>query len=198
MAKDKVILTDCDGVLLDWQVKFDTWVQRQGYRFRENYRSHYGIDQQLDISKETAHDLIARFNRGSDFEHLPPWRDSVDVVRRMHSQGWRFVVITTAGLHPWTWGLRRSNLDRVFGEGIIEELHVLELHGDKGVKLIDYQDSGYHWIEDKPANADLGFDYGLQPVLMNTEFNRNSIGNWPRVNTWKEIEHLANLAGCYI
>lgn len=102
-------------------------------------------------------------------------------------------MITTAGLDPWTWGLRRSNLDRVFGEGIIQELHVLELHGDKGVKLRDYTDSGFYWIEDKPANANLGFRYGLRPVLMSTEFNKNIQGVWPRVNTWKEIESLIHV-----
>lgn len=190
--ESKTILTDCDGVLLDWQSKFDAWVQRQGYRFRENYLSAYGIDEQLGITKHQAHDLIARFNCGSDFESLSAWRDSVEVVKRLHDQGWRFVVITTAGLHPWTWGLRRSNLDRVFGKGVIQELHVLELHGDKGAKLQDYTDSGFYWIEDKPANANLGFRYGLRPVLMNTEFNKNIQGSWPRVNNWKEIESLIN------
>lgn len=189
---DKVILTDCDGVLLDWQTKFDRWVQRQGYRFKENYLGNYGIDEQLSISKSEAHDLIARFNRGSDFESLGPWRDSVEVVQRLHGQGWRFVVITTAGLHPWTYGLRQRNLDRVFGEGVISELHILELHGDKSITLKDFANTNCLWIEDKPSNAELGYKFGLRPLLMNTTFNLTSATTVPRVNNWTEIEAMLN------
>ncbi len=188
---DKIILTDCDGVLLDWESKFETWVTRLGYHYVPHARSRYGMHEQLGISSDEASSLIARFNSGSDFESLAPWRDSVEVVRRMHSQGWKFIVITTAGLHPWTWGLRRSNLDRVFGTGVIEELHVLELHGDKGKKLQDYKDSGLYWIEDKPSNAELGYRYGLKPLLMDTSFNKN-VTSVPRVNSWLEIERIVN------
>lgn len=189
---EKVILTDCDGVLLDWESKFDPWCERQGYRFHRDSHSYYSISEQLRISQKEGHDLIARFNSGSDFESLPPWRDSVEVVQRMHSQGWKFVVITTAGFHPWTYGLRRSNLDRVFGPGVIEELHILELHGDKGVKLKDYANSGLYWIEDKCSNAELGYKYGLRPLLMTTTFNWNVVSTVPRVNTWTEIEAIVN------
>ena len=31
MNKDKVILVDCDGVLLDWEYSFDYWMKRHGY-----------------------------------------------------------------------------------------------------------------------------------------------------------------------
>ena len=189
---DKIVLTDCDGVLLDWESKFATWVQRQGYQYRPENRVYYDIGQQLGISTEEGSNLIARFNCGSDFEHLEPWRDSVDVVRRLHSQGWRFIVITTAGQHPWTWGLRRSNLDRVFGQGVIDELHVLPLHGDKGVKLKDFENSNLYWIEDKPSNAELGYEYGLRPLLMTTEHNKDKISNVQRVNNWLEIERILN------
>ncbi len=189
---DKIVLTDCDGVLLDWESKFATWVQRQGYQHRPENRVHYDIGQQLGISAKEGSNLIARFNSGNDFEHLEPWRDSVEVVCRLHSQGWRFIVITTAGQHPWTWGLRRSNLNRVFGQGVIDELHVLPLHGDKGIKLKDFENSNLYWIEDKPSNAELGHKYGLRPLLMNTEHNKNINSNIQRVNNWLEIERILN------
>lgn len=189
---DKIVLTDCDGVLLDWESKFKIWVQRQGYQYKPDSHVFYDIGQQLGITKQAGSDLIERFNCGSDFEHLEPWRDSVEVVRRLHGQGWKFIVITTAGLHPWTWGLRRSNLDRVFGPGVIDELHVLPLHGDKGVKLKDFENSNLLWVEDKPSNAELGFKYGLRPLLMNTDHNRNTNVNVQRVNNWLEIERILN------
>ena len=189
---DKIILTDCDGVLLDWEAKFEVFAKRLGYNFKANYSSTYSIGDQLGITHEESHDLIAKFNSCSDFESLGPWRDAKPVVQKLAEEGWRFIVITTAGDHPWTHGLRWSNLERVFGENVFKSLHVLPMHGDKGVELVNYKDSGYLWIEDKADNAELGFKYGLRPVLMNAPYNMSYNANMPRVNTWEDIYRIIN------
>ena len=88
--------------------------------------------------------------------------------------------------------MRRKNLDAVFGAGAIDELYVLPLNGDKGVELVKYQDSGLFWLEDKPSNAELGYKYGLRPLLMSTFHNRGYEGGVWRVNTWKEIYGIIN------
>ena len=36
--KDKVILTDCDGVLLDWVYSFDNYMKEHGYTGARNWR----------------------------------------------------------------------------------------------------------------------------------------------------------------
>lgn len=188
-----MILTDCDGVLLDWESKFETFATRLGFKFKDNYASTYSIGDQLGVSHEVSHDLIAKFNSSSDFESIEPWRDSVKFVKQLYSEGWSFVVITTAGLHPWTKGLRQSNLDRVFGQGVISELHVLELHSDKGTSLVNFKDSGLYWIEDKPSNAVLGYNYGLKPLLMDNPHNKSfNDGHLPRVNSWEDIYRIVN------
>jgi len=184
---DKILLTDCDGVLLDWESKFEVFAVRLGYRFKDNYANTYSIGDQLGISHQESHDLIAKFNASSDFESIPAWKDSVDGIAKFKADGWKIVIITTAGLHPWTYGLRQSNLNKVFGEGAIDELYVLELHGDKGIELAKYKDSGFYWIEDKPSNAELAYRYGLKPLLMNNPHNSSYNGKLIRVNTWKEI-----------
>lgn len=184
------MLTDCDGVLLDWEAKFEVFAQRLGYRFKDNYANTYSIGDQLGISHQESHDLIAKFNASSDFESLAPWRDSVTGITKLKGDGWKVIVITTAGLHPWTYGLRKSNLDRVFGDGTIDELYVLELHGDKGIELEKYKDSGFYWIEDKPSNAELGFKYGLRPLLMDNPHNMSYNGNLPRVQSWEDIYNI--------
>jgi uncharacterized HAD superfamily protein len=189
---EKILLTDCDGVLLDWEAKFETFARRLGYRFKDNYINTYSIGEQLGISHEESHKLIARFNCGSDFESLGPWKDSVEGIAQLKTDGWKIIVITTAGLHPWTYGLRLSNLNKMFGEGAIDELYVLELHGDKGQVLKNYQDSGFYWVEDKPSNAELGYKYGLKPLLMNNPHNMSYASNITRVDTWKEIYGIIN------
>lgn len=189
---DKVLLTDCDGVLLDWEAKFETFATRLGHKFKDNYANTYSIGDQLGITHEESHNLIAKFNSGSDFESLGPWRDSVAGISKLKNAGWKIIVITTAGLHPWTYGLRKSNLEKVFGEGAIDELYVLDMHGDKGEILKNYQDSGYFWIEDKPSNAELAYKYGLKPLLMNNPHNMSYTGGITRVNTWEDIYSKLN------
>jgi hypothetical protein len=184
---NKTILTDCDGVLLDWEKGFDRWIQRQGYQFNPVYKSYYSINQRYGIPHGKGMELVEKFNHGSDFEQLEPWRDSVEYVKRLAGEGWKFVVITTAGTHPWTHGLRWTNLINVFGEGVFESLHVLPIHGDKGDVLGNYKDSGLYWIEDKPSNAELGFKYGLKPLLMVADYNENYANKITKVDNWKEI-----------
>jgi len=189
---DKIILTDCDGVLLDWEEKFKIWIQRLGYKFNPAYDSHYSVNDRYGIPHGLGSDLVGKFNSSSDFESLAPWRDSVEYVKKLSSEGWQFVVITTAGEHPWTYGLRMNNLINVFGEGVFKSLHVLPLHSDKGTELVKYQDSKLYWIEDKLSNAELGIKFGLTPLLMDAPYNKDYNSAVRRVNNWKEIYSIVN------
>jgi 5'(3')-deoxyribonucleotidase len=189
---DKIILTDVDGVLLDWEISFEQYVTNLGYVFDPNKKTVYDISEQLNITRDEGTQLISDFNHSSQFEFISSFRDSVEYVQRFKNEGWKFIAITTAGEHPDTWPLRRKNLDAVFGAGTIEQLYVLPLHGDKGVQLVNYRDSGFYWIEDKPSNAELGYKYGLRPLLMDNLHNKNYNGWVRRVNTWEEIHRIIN------
>jgi len=189
---NKILLTDCDGVLLDWETKFRAFAKRLGYRLRDTAVNAYSTSEQYDISQAEGSALIAKFNASSDFESLTPFKDSVEYITRLKNENWKIVVITTAGDHPWTYGLRKSNLDQVFGQDAVDELHILPLHGDKGIKLVDYMDSNLYWIEDKPSNAELGFKYGLRPLIMTNNHNLSYYGPVSRVNAWNEAYKIIN------
>lgn len=189
---NKIILTDVDGVLLDWEAKFDSWIQQQGYKFNPVHDSQYDINTRYGIPHGEGQAWVEKFNSSSDFESLAPWKDSVEYVKRLAAEGWQFIAITTAGDHPWTHGLRWNNLINVFGEGVFKSLHVLPIHGDKGTELAKYKDSGLYWIEDKLSNAELGTKFGLTPLLMDAPYNRDYHGAIRRVNDWKEIYSIVN------
>ena len=188
----KIILTDCDGVILDWEASFARWIGQQGYKFNPLNDDKYSVNARYDIPHGHGSDIVGDFNHSSDFEYLEPWRDAVEYVKKLATEGWRFVVITTAGEHPDTYSLRLNNLENVFGKDVVQSLHILPLHGDKGVELIKYKDSGLYWLEDKPSNADLGFKYGLKPLLMTAPHNLSYSGAVPRVNNWLEIYNIVN------
>lgn len=185
--QDKILLTDADGVLFDWPTKFYLYLESLGYSKLDANKDCYELDKQYGLSWDNMDKLLHDFNHSTEFGLLEPYKDAVAGLQKLESDGWKIIVITTAGLHPATYKLRYDNIVNVFGGSILKELHVLETHGDKGVILKNYQDSNLFWIEDKVSNAELGFKYGLQPLLMDTPYNKNYTGNVPRVTRWAQI-----------
>jgi hypothetical protein len=46
---DKLILTDVDGVLLNWEYAFNIWMQRHGYKLGKNANS-YDMGERYDLT----------------------------------------------------------------------------------------------------------------------------------------------------
>ena len=53
MDNYKIILTDCDGVLLNWEDAFHQWMQDQGLIVK--HRGVYEMEIAYDISKAEVH-----------------------------------------------------------------------------------------------------------------------------------------------
>ncbi|NDH66747.1 MAG: hypothetical protein EBY22_02345 [Gammaproteobacteria bacterium] len=189
---EKVLLTDVDGVILDWEAGFVQWAKDNGFTRVVGLENEYDISKQFNVTYEEGTNMIARFNASDAFGDLGSWRDSVEYLRRLSTEGWKIITITTAGQDPRTYGLRMANFEKVFGDGVVDELYILPLHGDKGDQLSKYTDSGFFWIEDKPKNAELGFKFGLQPLLMDNPHNQKYAGAVSRVHNWAEIYNIIN------
>lgn len=192
MNKDKVILTDCDGVLLDWEYSFASWMKSHGYRLVDNYSTHYSIHHRYGIEKQEAKKLTRLFNESSDIGYLTPLRDSIKYVRKLHEEhGYVFHVITSLSTSKSASELRKKNLNRVFGKGIFEEVVCLETGADKDDALEPYRDSECYWIEDKPENATLGADLGLSSIIIHHQYNSlYHDSRVSRASNWKEIYRL--------
>jgi hypothetical protein len=181
-----LILSDCDGVLLDWQFGFNVWMERQGYKKVSSV--DYGIDKCYNIPKSLSKQLIKQFNESAACGYLPPLRDAAEWVRKLYEEkGVRIRVITSLSLEPYAVKLREENLKRIFGEAI-ESVICLDTGADKDEALAPYANSGMFWIEDKPANAELGAQLGLAAFLMqhthNTDYDSDDVCV---ISTWKEI-----------
>ena len=182
-----VILTDCDGVLLNWEYAFDVWMQRKGYNKIENARFRYGIDQRYGIDKKRKEDLIQTFNESAMIGFLPPLRDAIEYVQKLHREhGYVFHVITSLSLDPSATQLRTQNLQKLFGETVFEKFVYLDTGADKNEELSKYAGKNYWWVEDKIENAEIGHSFGLRPILMEHAHNMN-YKNFPRAKDWKEI-----------
>ena len=185
--KDKIILTDCDGVITDWEYAFDIWMQQHGFNLKDKLK--YNIGARYGIDPEQGRKLIKIFNESAHIGFLPPLRDAMYYVKRLHEEhGYVFHCITSLTNDENAQELRRMNLRKLFGTTAFEKFIFLDTGADKDEVLEQYRASGLWWIEDKIVNCQVGTNLGLKSLLMehghNMDYEDPKI---PRVKNWKEI-----------
>lgn len=190
----KVILTDADGVLLNWEYAFSCWMEQHGHTSVEGANKLYNIGERFGITKDTGKLLVKQFNESAAIGFLPALRDAMYYVKRLHEEhGYVFRCITSLSLDKNAYKLRLMNLEKLFGKTAFEELVCLDTGADKDEALLPYKDSGLYWIEDKLENAEAGLAVGLKPILIEHGFNMNDKldPNIKKVVNWKEVyEHI--------
>jgi len=112
----KRILTDADGVLLEWEGGLHRWMEMQGHR-KYNALTTRDIESAYpDLSREEARRNVSQFCDSSHIGFLEPERDAVSGVKRLVAAGYVFTVITSLGTDPFTMQLRIQNLETLFGK----------------------------------------------------------------------------------
>jgi hypothetical protein len=183
-----IILTDCDGVLLNWAQSYNWWMHRKGYRQKKP--DEYAMDKCFGIPRDKSKELCKTFCDSAAIGFLPPLRDAVKYVRKLHEEhGAVFHCITSMSDDRYAIKLREQNLDRIFGKGIFERIVCLPCGEDKDEALERYRDSDFIWVEDKTENANLGAEMGLNSFLIEHLYNVNDETHEEvtRVKNWKEI-----------
>lgn len=167
---DKIILTDVDGVLLDWHSMFRRWMADQGFT-PDSAKSHmYSLAESYGLPEEQTRALVTRFNQSAAVGFCPPERDAVHYVQRLGELGYKFICITAMGGDRFSEQLRVQNLERIFGHVFINH-HFVGLNASKDHVLELYGGTEYWWIEDKLSNAEAGLKFGLRPILIKHDYN---------------------------
>jgi hypothetical protein len=188
---NKLILTDADGVILDWEWAFSVWMREKGYTMVDSAKTSYYLHEHYkELEAKDAKKIVKQFNESAAIGFLPALRDSAYYVKRLHEEhGFQFRVITSLSLDKNAGKLREMNLRKIFGDAI-ESVICLDTGADKDDALAPYEGSGMWWIEDKPANADVGYNLGLKSILVEHGHNMTHTCNYPIVKNWKEIYQL--------
>jgi len=187
---EKIIVADCDGVLLNWEYAFDCWMNERGFFKGPESDLYYEIGSRYGLTKQQGKSFIAEFNQSAAIGFLPALRDAVWYVKRLHEEhGYVFDVVTSLSTDKHAAMLRERNLKKVFGENTFRNIICLATGARKDKYLKEhYEDSGYIWIEDKVENADDGLVVGMKPLLVEHGFNMNEENlSYPIVKNWKEI-----------
>ncbi len=187
----KTIVTDIDGVVLDWEEGFSIWMEHHGHKKVEGYQFMYKIGDRYGISNNQGHKLIKTFNESAAIGFLPPLRDAQYFIKKLHEQHqYQFIAITSLSLNPYSQKLREKNLKKMFGDNCFLDVICLDTGADKDDALAPYAGSGCVWVEDKPENVDLGITLGLEGILIDHHHNAGYDGAATVVQGWKEIYEM--------
>lgn len=190
--KDSVILVDADGVLLNWEYAFNIWMEQHGFESIEGSQFHYDIGERFGISREQGRKLIKMFNESASIGFLPPLRDAIHYVKKLHEEhGYVFHCITSVSTDPNAQRLREMNLNKLFGDTVFQRIVCLATGADKHDALLPYKDTQCWWVEDKPENAVVGAGLGLKSLLMEHGHNMHHYHAHVRtVKNWEEVYQI--------
>ena len=177
---EKIIVTDCDGVLLNWEYAFCAWMTQHGYTEIKDGNKEYNIGKRFGITLEEAIKQVVIFNESAAMAFLPALRDARYYVKRLHEEhGYVFHCVTSMSLDPNAKKLRQMNLDKLFGSTAFPVLECLDTGADKDKALSKYAGSNCYWLEDKVENATAGLQFGLKPILIEHGHNMNADVDYP-------------------
>jgi hypothetical protein len=190
--KDSVILVDADGVLLNWEYAFAVWMEQHGFTRVPGGEFNYDIGERYGIDYEQGRKLIKIFNESAAIGFLPPLRDAMYYVKRLHEEyGYTFHCITSLSTDPNAVKLREMNLAKLFGKTAFSRVVCLETGANKDNALEPYRDTGCWWIEDKPENALVGYNLGLRALLMEHGHNMHHYhDSITTVKNWRDVFNI--------
>jgi len=189
LSKQKLILTDIDGAVLDWEWAFNIWMHEHGFEEVPGAKLNYDMAVRYGIPRDQVVKLIRIFNESAAIGFLPPMRDAMYYIKRLHEEhGYKFHAITSLSLDPNAQKLREMNLHKLFGSTVFERIVCLDTGASKDAALAEYKDTRLYWIEDKWENAEAGLYAGLKPLVLEHghnmyEFHREItiLKNWKAI-----------------
>lgn len=197
----RLILTDIDEVVLNWDTAFEDWYMKSyplfdGKAPEKTLRESKDIEDWLKCDYETTRTLIANFNQCKDhFPYLKPYDHALKYVNQLHKEGWSFVAITACAEDVWTHDARRENLERHF-PGVFDTIHCVGLGKAKTKFLERYKPTW--WVDDKPKHAEEGGRIGHKAFLMEQHYNVGFKTRYSKpAKDWKEIYDCINTENCY-
>jgi 5'(3')-deoxyribonucleotidase len=187
---NKIVLTDVDGVLCNWEGGFNSFMQSKGFKMIENGELEYVIGNRFGIDRELGYSYVREFNNSKAIAELEPLRDAREWVKRIHDElGYKFYVCSSMSQKQQSMDMRTNYLKENFGD-VFAGFKYLDTGADKDEALSAWKDSGYYWVEDKIANCVAGLEQGLRPVLIDHIYNQDATLTYPRVKNWQEIYQL--------
>jgi 5'(3')-deoxyribonucleotidase len=187
---DNVIVTDYDGVVGYWEHSFHMHMVSKGYT--DTVNGFYNVEDKYGISKEKADNFVDAFNESAAMRRLPPVKDAIKYIRKLHEEhGYVFHCITAIPNTRDMYQARLENIENLFGKTAFERVTLCGHSANKKELLKEYEGTECYWIEDLMKNSIMGLEYSMKPLLMDRHYNKNQEHDGiKRVHNWKEIYQI--------
>lgn len=192
---NKIILTDVDGVLVDWLSDFEQYI-KDNIDFKidtDGVIGHLNVEQRYNLTPQKADELVCGFIRSTYIQNLPAIRNSAVVIPELHDKGFKFLALTSISDDPEIKKNRMINLNKLYGEKIFIDCWCLptgknKLNELKSIKET-YGDEIVIWVEDHMENAVDGYNIGFDTFIMDHSYNRSldHVGI-KRARNWNDIQ----------
>ena len=181
----KTILTDIDGVCLDWQTQFQ--------KYLDYYHPGKSLDDpttQYEHMKTQMHSFVQSAWMG----WISPLRDAVEILTKFKQDGYEVHGCTAMGFDPYAIALRKKNLETYF-PNVFDRLDTTSMEdgSTKEIWLEQYRGKDCLWVEDKWINALAGASMGIKTFLMKQSYNaHNNDDRIVKVDNWQQIYYYNN------
>lgn len=193
-----LILTDIDGVVLQWVSRLPEFLASKGYDTTEA-QAVYDEDRWTtmeelmgDVDTETATALFNEYCSSDYLKNLDAYKDSVAIINEM-KQHFDFVAITAIGLKPINKTNRVANLEALF-PGAFSEVHCVDFGASKEKVLARYAGKNpLFYIDDGNKHVREAMNVGINGIQFG-DLNRGKDEEMKydiKVNTWAQIREVA-------
>ena len=191
MDPHKIILTDIDGVVFDWNTSFVDWMEMQGYTSSGVPHHDADIHLQFNIPYNESQVKKEEFNTSMIASTLNPYKDSVKYINQFYDEGWRFIGITSFSDKPIGQYYRYLNLEDYFPTDCFGTMIFLSAGETKDEILKKFKDTNLWYIDDRIYNINIASNQGLKSLLMQHDYNMHyKRDNVNVVESWEEIYQL--------
>ena len=195
------IITDVDGVLLDWFSAFEKWiVEVKGIKpLHSTTPSTYKLTDKYPLTFKKIVDYIAEFNSSETFGNLKAIDGAVEYLGKLLADNTKEVVWLSSGSvegkEEECFDMRSKNLKDHFGVDIPGTLLVMQASKEEYLKKYkeEYGDS-LVFIEDSLEHAEAAIKLGIKTILLNYSYNNNNKSSklLRKAKDWKEIYSQIN------
>lgn len=196
--KKPLILTDIDGVVLQWVSRLPEFLASKGYDTAEAVavrdEDRWTTMEELmgGVDEETATALFNEYCSSDFLRELDGYKDAVAVINNMKDH-FDFVAITAIGLKPINKKNRVANLEALF-PGAFSEVHCVDFGASKEKVLARYAGKNpLFYVDDGNKHVREAMNVGINGVQFGN-LNRGKDEEMKydvKVNSWEEIRQVA-------
>lgn len=199
MSRDNlpVILTDIDGVAIQWQSGLPYFAQK--YNLPLEHILNVIIEDKFippaeifDCHKDLADKLIRKYNSSDFIRYLAPYADSLAVINKLKSK-YRFVAVTALGTDVDSLLNRKFNLQALF-PGAFEDIFVCGHDESKSVLFRKakekYGSNIVAYIDDMPHHVEAAYEELDCPIFWMPRGPRDSAPDCQhrKIKDWEDFE----------